>query len=81
MVEVRCDKIPDLGGIVKNPKDDDVENFLNQVAVELPKEEGTQISQTPVKVTLQGELLNVKIKISACSFSHIGSPPNSVSVG
>ena len=60
-VEVKCDKIPKLGRIEKNPKDDKVENFLNQVSGELPKEEGTPISKTPVQVTLQGELSNMKI--------------------
>ena len=60
MVEVRCDKRPDIGGVVEDPKDDVVEAFLNQVAGHLPKEEGTPISPTPVNVTLQGKLLCMK---------------------
>ena len=61
VVEVKCDKIPKLAGKEENPTDDAVETFLNQVSGELPKEEGTPISKTPVNVTLQGELLNMKI--------------------
>ena len=61
VVEVKCDKRPELGGTVKNPKDDEVENFLNKVAGHLPKEEGTPISKTPVNVTLQGEVLCIKL--------------------
>ena len=55
LVEVKCD-IPGIGGAVENPEDDTVENFLNKVTAHLPKEEGTQISKTPVNVTLQGEI-------------------------
>ena len=60
MVEVKCDKRPDIGGTVENPTDEVVEDFLNQVAGHLPKEEGTPISKTPVNVTLQGEVLCIK---------------------
>jgi len=60
MVEVKCDKRPDIGGVVEDPTDVVVEDFLNQVAGHLPKEEGTPISQTPVNVTLQGKLLCIK---------------------
>ncbi|KAL9971044.1 hypothetical protein ACROYT_G023527 [Oculina patagonica] len=54
MVEVKCDKRPDIGGTVENPTDEVVEDFLNKVTGHLPKEEGTPISKTPVNVTLQG---------------------------
>ena len=57
MVEVKCDKRPDIGGAVEDPTDDVVEDFLNKVSGQLPKEEGTTISKTPVNVTLQGELI------------------------
>ena len=57
MVEVKCDKRPDIGGAVEDPTDDVVEDFLNKVSGQLPKEEGTPISKTPVNVTLQGELI------------------------
>jgi len=57
MVEVKCDKRPDIGGAVEDPTDDVVEDFLNRVSGQLPKEEGTPISKTPINVTLQGELL------------------------
>ncbi|KAJ7393237.1 Dynamin- GTPase protein [Desmophyllum pertusum] len=53
-VEVKCDKVPGIGGAVDDPTDDVVENFLNQVTGHLPKEEGTPISKTPVNVTLTG---------------------------
>ena len=56
IVEVKCD-IPEIGGTVENPTDDQVETFLNQVAGLLPKEEGTPISKTLVNVTLQGEIV------------------------
>ena len=59
MVEVKCDKRPDIGGAVEDPTDEVVENFLNQVAGHLPKEEGTPISKTPVNVTLQGEVFTI----------------------
>ena len=54
IVEVRCDTCEGIGGEVENPTDDQVEDFLKQVAGHLPKEEGTPISKTPVNVTLQG---------------------------
>ena len=54
IVEVRCDTCQGIGGGVENPTDDQVEDFLKQVAGHLPKEEGTPISKTPVNVTLQG---------------------------
>ncbi|KAL9971045.1 hypothetical protein ACROYT_G023528 [Oculina patagonica] len=54
MVEVKCDKIPEIRGSEENPTDEKVEKFLNEVASHLPKEEGTPISKTPVNVTLQG---------------------------
>ncbi|XP_068700226.1 uncharacterized protein [Montipora foliosa] len=57
LVEVRCETIPDIGGVVENPNDETVEDFLNQVAQRLPKEQGTPISKTPVNVTLQGPKL------------------------
>ena len=53
VVEVKCD-IPNIGGRVEDPSDDQVEEFLKQVSSHLPKEEGTPISKTPVNVTLQG---------------------------
>ena len=55
LVEVKCETIPDIGGVVENPNDETVEDFLNQVAQRLPKEQGTPISKTPVNVTLQGK--------------------------
>ena len=56
IVEVRCDTCEEIkaGQAVENPRDDQVEDFLNQVADRLPKEDGTPISKTPVNVTLQG---------------------------
>ena len=57
MVEVKCDKNPEIGGTVEDPTDNIVEDFLNKVTGLLPKEEGTPISKTPVNVTLQGEVL------------------------
>ncbi|XP_073248770.1 uncharacterized protein [Porites lutea] len=57
IVEVRCDTCEGIGGEVENPTDDQVEDFLKQVAGHLPKEEGTPISKTPVNVTLQGPKL------------------------
>ena len=42
---------------MENPTDDQVEDFLKQVAGHLPKEEGTPISKTPVNVTLQGMIM------------------------
>ena len=59
IVEVRCDTCQGIGGEVENPTDDQVEDFLKQVAGHLPKEEGTPISKTPVNVTLQGMILFV----------------------
>ena len=59
IVEVRCDTCQGIGGGVENPTDDQVEDFLKQVAGHLPKEEGTPISKTPVNVTLQGMILFV----------------------
>ena len=56
IVEVKCD-IPNIGGTVENPEDDQVETFLNKVTGHLPKEMGTPISKTPVNVTLQGEIV------------------------
>ena len=56
MVEVRCDEIPGILATEEDPTDDAVEKFLNDVSGQLPKEEGTPISKTPVNVTLQGEL-------------------------
>ena len=43
---------------MENPTDDQVEEFLKQVAGHLPKEQGTPISKTPVNVTLQGKICN-----------------------
>ena len=57
IVEVRCDTCEGIGGEVENPTDDQVEDFLKQVAGHLPKEEGTPISKTPVNVTLQGMIM------------------------
>ena len=56
MIDVKCDKIPDIAAQEENPTDDAVEEFLNRASDKLPKEEGTPISKTPVSVTLQGEL-------------------------
>ncbi|CAH3038800.1 unnamed protein product [Porites lobata] len=53
-VEVKCDAYPDIGGRVEKPTDDVVEKFLTEFSTYLLKEEGTLISKTPVKVTLQG---------------------------
>ncbi|CAH3193860.1 unnamed protein product [Porites evermanni] len=53
-VEVKCDAYPDIGGRVEKPTDDVVEKFLTDFSTYLLKEEGTLISKTPVKVTLQG---------------------------
>ena len=63
MVEVKCDKIPHIGGTEEDPTDVKVENFLNSVSGQLPKEEGTPISKTPVNVTLQGELYYLSLFI------------------
>ena len=56
-VEVKCDAYPDIGGRVEKPTDDVVEKFLTEFSTYLLKEEGTLISKTPVKVTLQGNIL------------------------
>ena len=37
IVEVKCDKRPDIGGAVENPTDVEVEEFLNKVADRLPQ--------------------------------------------
>jgi len=63
IVEVRCDTCQGIGGEVENPTDDQVEDFLKQVAGHLPKEEGTPISKTPVNVTLQGMILFIYMYI------------------
>ena len=67
-VEVRCDKRPDIGGTVEEPTDDVVEDFLNKVSGQLPKEEGTPISKTPVNVTLQGERYIWKTRFEVVHF-------------
>ena len=59
IVEVRCDTCQGIGGEVENPTDDQVEDFLKQVAGHLPKEKGTPISKSPVNVTLQGTFNSV----------------------
>ena len=73
IVEVKCDKIPDIGGAVENPKDGVVEDFLKQVDSRLPKEPGTPISKTPVNVTLQGEVYKNNGHITS---DHIKSYPS-----
>ena len=77
MVEVKCDKRPDIGGAVEDPTDDVVEDFLNKVSGQLPKEEGTPISKTPVNVTLQGELLN---KFDVVNFHYLHMKSNQLSM-
>ena len=60
VVEVRCDMCEGIKAgqaVAENPTDDQVENFLKQVADCLPKEDGTPISKTPVNVTLQGMIM------------------------
>ena len=76
MVEVKCDKYPDIGGDVENPTDDMVEDFLKQVASHLPKEQGTPISKTPVNVTLQGKMLSSDYPFTVQSILNQSSSKN-----
>ena len=73
LVEVKCDKIPDIGGTEEDPTDVKVEAFLNSVSGQLPKEEGTPISKTPVIVTLQGELYYLSLFIFILSYLQMKS--------
>ncbi|KAK3718424.1 hypothetical protein QZH41_004012 [Actinostola sp. cb2023] len=54
-VEVNVQGHKDMGGKEDNPKDEVIETFLRKIAAKLPKELGTEISKTPVTVTLYGK--------------------------
>ncbi|KAK3718444.1 hypothetical protein QZH41_014443 [Actinostola sp. cb2023] len=54
-VEVNVHGHEDMGGKEDNPEDHMVETFLRNIAANLLKEPGTEISKTPVTVTLYGK--------------------------
>jgi hypothetical protein len=55
-IDIRVHGDPSKTVTGENPQDDDVEKYLRDVAGGLPKEPGTEISKTPVTVTLYGNV-------------------------
>ena len=73
-VTIEVHGLPQCGGTVEDPTDENVEGFLRQISQSLPKVPGTPISKTPVKVTLQGTLLfTVIFTISVLSCFILGN--------
>ena len=71
-VEVKCDAHPDFKEKGENPLDDAVEKYLTDFSAHLLKTEGTLISKTPVKVTIQGNILIRKL-LKVCYIHSTGN--------